>query len=60
MKIYGMAKRIHYVKKLLLQLTVSTSRRTSIFNINHHPTKIFDGFVKKGRNIIVVQKNKRV
>ncbi len=27
-----------------------------IFNINQYPTKIFDGFVKKGRNIIVVQK----
>ena len=28
-----------------------------IFNINQYPTKIFDGFVKKGRNIIVVQKS---
>jgi hypothetical protein len=27
-----------------------------IFNINQYPTKIFDGFVKKARNIIVVQK----
>ena len=27
-----------------------------LFNINQYPTKIFDGFVKKGRNIIVVQK----
>ena len=26
------------------------------FNINQYPTKICDGFVKKGRNIIVVQK----
>lgn len=28
-----------------------------LFNINQYPTKIFDGFVKKGRNIIVVQKS---
>lgn len=28
-----------------------------IFNLNQYPTKIFDGFVKKGRNIIVVQKS---
>lgn len=27
-----------------------------LFNINQYPTKIFNGFVKKGRNIIVVQK----
>lgn len=28
-----------------------------LFNINQYPTTIFDGFVKKGRNIIVVQKS---
>jgi hypothetical protein len=30
-----------------------------LFNINQYPTKIFDGFVKKGRNIIVVQKSEK-
>jgi len=30
-----------------------------LFNINQYPTKIFDGFVKKGRNIIVVQKSNK-
>lgn len=28
-----------------------------LFTINQYPTKIFDGFVKKGRNIIIVQKS---
>lgn len=30
-----------------------------LLNINQYPTKIFDGFVKKGRNIIVVQKSEK-
>ncbi|HBK83784.1 MAG TPA: DUF4837 domain-containing protein [Flavobacterium sp.] len=30
-----------------------------LFTINQYPSKIFDGFVKKGRNILVVQKTNK-
>ena len=47
------------VRKKLAAPVDGLQNEEPLFNINQYPTKIFDGFVKKGRNIIFIQKGEQ-
>lgn len=47
------------IRKKLATPVDGLPQEEPIFNINQYPTKIFDGFVKKARNIIVIQKSEK-
>lgn len=47
------------LRKKFAAPVIGLPQEEPLFTINQYPSKIFDGFVKKGRNIIVVQKSNK-